>query len=356
MQQAIQLAKLGNGWVNPNPMVGAVIVKNDQIIGQGYHEKYGDNHAELNAIMNCRTDPIGSTLYVTLEPCCHYGKTPPCLDMILKAKFKRVVIGALDPNPIVSKKSIKALKSHKIAVTVGVKNEACERLIRVFKKYILTKTPYVVMKYAMTTDGKIATKTGKSKYISGTNALQLVHQMRHYCQAIMVGVNTVIADDPKLTCRIPNKKNPIRIICDTKLITPTNAYVVKTAKMIPTIIATSEQDLTKHKPYLQAGCETLITKKKDDHLDLNDLMMQLAKKQIDSVLLEGGASLNWSALVSQIVDLIHVDVSPKIFGGSFAKTPVMGLGVDEINQAIKLKNQKYFLAGNDLIIESEIDY
>ena len=228
MKLAIELAKKGAGYVNPNPMVGAVIVKDNRIIGQGYHETFGGMHAERNALKNCRESPIGSTLYVILEPCCHYGKTPPCTEIIIASGITRVVVGTLDCNPIVSGKGVKILEKNNIQVDVGILEKECQQLIKVFRKYVTKHIPYVFMKYAMTLDGKIATYTNQSKWVSGEEARKQVHQLRHKVTAIMVGVNTVIQDNPLLTCRLENGKNPIRIVCDTNLRTPITSKIIKT--------------------------------------------------------------------------------------------------------------------------------
>ena len=217
MLQAIQLAKQGEGWTNPNPMVGAVIVKNGRIIGKGYHKKCGELHAERNAIASLTESAEGATIYVTLEPCCHYGKTPPCTEAIIEQKIKRVVIGSRDPNPKVSGKGIKMLQEAGIEVIEDFMREECDRLNPVFFHYITTKTPYVVMKYAMTLDGKIATKTGASKWITGEAARAEVQHMRHRYMGIMAGIGTVLADDPMLNVRVEGWKSPIRILLDSLL-------------------------------------------------------------------------------------------------------------------------------------------
>jgi len=242
MKMALELAKKGCGWVAPNPMVGAVIVKDGRVIGQGWHQRYGEPHAERNALASCVESPQGATMYVTLEPCCHHGKQPPCVDAILEAQIARVVAGSPDPNPLVGGKGIRILKEHGIEVTENVLRQECDQLNEVFFHYIRTKQPYVVMKYAMTMDGKIAAYTGASKWVTGENAREHVQTLRHRYTAIMVGVGTILADDPLLTCRISGGKNPIRIICDTGLRTPLTAQVIKTIEQAPVLIATCCMD------------------------------------------------------------------------------------------------------------------
>ena len=237
MLRAIQLAKKGEGWTNPNPMVGAVIVKDGKIIGEGYHKKYGELHAERNAIASLTESAEGAVIYVTLEPCCHHGKTPPCTEAIIEQKIRKVVIGSRDPNPKVAGKGVQMLREAGVTVVEDFMREECDQLNPVFFHYITTKTPYVVMKYAMTLDGKIATKTGASKWISGEEARSLVHEMRHDYMAIMAGIGTVLADDPMLNVRLEGKKSPVRIICDSMLRIPLDSQICQTAGRYRTIVA-----------------------------------------------------------------------------------------------------------------------
>lgn len=353
MQLAIALAQKGCGWVNPNPMVGAVILKEGRIIGQGYHKKYGDLHAERHALASCQVPADGATLYVTLEPCCHHGRTSPCTEAIMNSGITHVVVGSPDPNPLVAGKGIAALRRHGIAVTENVARDECDRLNQAFFHFIKHKTPYVVMKYAMTMDGKIAAHTGKSKWITGPAARRRVHADRHRYSAIMVGAGTVLADDPLLTCRLEGGRNPQRIICDTRLRTPLHAKVVTTARMVPTLIATAVEDTSRHQPYLEAGCAVMVLPRKDDHIDLSSLMQRLGEEQVDSILLEGGGTLNWSALQSGIVHRVQAYLAPKLFGGR-AKTPIEGLGVDSPEDAFMLSRPEIVRVGEDIVLESEV--
>ena len=353
MGLAIRLAQKGCGWVNPNPMVGAVIVKDNQIIGQGYHAKYGAPHAERNAIASCAVPPVGATLYVTLEPCCHFGKTPPCTDAILENGIRRVVIGSFDPNPQVAGKGIAILRAHGVGVTENVLKNECDALNKSFFHYIQSGTPYVVMKYAMTMDGKIATRTGESQWITGEAARWRVHEDRHRYSAIMVGVGTVLADDPLLTCRMPNGRNPLRIVCDTTLRTPLHSKLVASTDLAGTLIATAVSDPEKHRPYLAAGCEIVVLPPKEGHIDLHGLMSILGKRKIDSILLEGGGVLNWSALKSGIVNKVQAYIAPKLFGGN-GKTPVGGAGVAYPHQAFGLSKPTVTVIDEDVLLESEV--
>lgn len=356
MKEALELAKKGVGFVNPNPMVGAVIVKDGRIIGKGWHRKCGELHAERNAFADCTEDCEGAEIYVTLEPCCHYGKTPPCTEAIIEHKIKRVIIGSSDPNPLVSGKGVKILREHGIEVTEGILKEECDALNEIFMHYISTKLPFVTMKYAMTADGKIASHTGKSKWITGEAAREKVQSERLRHAAIMVGVGTVIADDPMLTCRLENGRNPLRIICDSNLRTPLDSKIVSTANEVPTIIATCSADAEKSAEYEKYGCRIIKTDAEEGHVNLRQLMEILGSEKIDSILLEGGGELNWSALRSGIVSKVQTYIAPKIFGGKDAKSPVSGLGINEPSEAFMLKDSIISQIGDDFLIESRVEY
>ncbi|WP_101696885.1 bifunctional diaminohydroxyphosphoribosylaminopyrimidine deaminase/5-amino-6-(5-phosphoribosylamino)uracil reductase RibD [Clostridium minihomine] len=354
MRLALQLAEQGCGYVNPNPMVGAVLVKNGHIIGQGCHERYGSPHAERNALASCTESPEGATLYVTLEPCCHFGKTPPCTEAILQSGIRKVVVGSHDPNPLVAGKGIKQLRNLGVEVEKGVLKKECDKLNEVFFHFIQTGTPYVVLKYAMTMDGKSAAYTGESKWITGEAARRRVHQDRHRYSAVMTGIGTILADNPLLTCRIEGGRNPLRILCDTHLRTPLTSQIATTAKKVPTIIATCCTDFKRQEPYFTAGCRILMIPEKDGHLDLGQLMKKLGEEKIDSILLEGGGILNWSALQSGIVNKVQAYIAPKLFGGTNGKTPVAGVGVPSPQDAFFLTNGTVACVGEDILIESEV--
>ncbi len=356
MLQAIQLAKQGEGWTNPNPMVGAVIVKNGRIIGKGYHKKCGELHAERNAIASLTESAEGATIYVTLEPCCHYGKTPPCTEAIIEQKIKRVVIGSRDPNPKVSGKGIKMLQEAGIEVIEDFMREECDRLNPVFFHYITTKTPYVVMKYAMTLDGKIATKTGASKWITGEAARAEVQHMRHRYMGIMAGIGTVLADDPMLNVRVEGWKSPIRILCDSGLRIPLDGQIVKSAGKYRTIVAYADSEITeaKRKRLHEMGVETICCPDENNQVDLKKLMKYLGEEGIDSILLEGGGTLNDSALRAGIVQEVQAFIAPKLFGGMNSKTPVEGIGVRFPSEAVKLKCTDICQIGEDIRITCQV--
>lgn len=355
MKLALELAEKGRGAVAPNPMVGAVIVKDGRIIGSGYHEKIGEGHAEVNAFRSATEDVAGATIYVTLEPCSHYGKTPPCADKIIEKKIARVVIAALDPNPLVSGRGVKKILDAGIEVVTGVLADESIRLNEVFMKYIVKKEPFVVMKVAMSLDGKIATRTGESKWITGEPAREQVHRLRSALSGIMVGVQTVIADDPQLTARIPNGKNPVRIIVDSTLRIPLDANVLKNQDLAKTIIGTTAKaDREKAALLEQAGIELVTVPEKDGTTDLSALMKILGESGIDSILLEGGATLNFAALDAGIVDKVQIYIAPKLIGGSTSKTPVGGKGIDKLSDAFKVKELTATLVGQDVLLEGYI--
>lgn len=354
MRRAVELAKLGIGKVNPNPLVGAVIVKEGRIIGEGYHAKYGELHAERHAFSRLTEEAEGAEMYVTLEPCCHYGKQPPCTQAIIEHGIKKVFVGSDDPNALVAGKGVQALREAGVEVVTQVMKEECDALNPVFFHFITTKTPYVLMKYAMTMDGKIACDTGKSQWITGEEARSHVQETRDALMGIMVGIQTIISDNPRLTCRIPGGRNPIRIICDSHLRIPMEAEVVQTAKEMKTVVATVSSEQEKISALREAGVKVLITDSADGKVDLQDLMQKLGQEKIDSILLEGGGTLNQSALQSGIVNHIQIYLAPKIFGGTGKYTPVSGIGVKEPDEAYLLINRKIGIFGEDILLDYDV--
>ena len=357
MQRAFELAKKGVGKVNPNPLVGAVIVRDDKIIGEGYHEFYGGPHAEVNAFRSAKENVEGATMYVTLEPCSHYGKTPPCAEAIVKNKIAKVVIGMLDPNPLVAGKGVKLLEENEIKVDYGYLCEELSEMNRVFLKFIQCKQPYVVMKTAMTLDGKIASHTGDSRWVSNKKSRARVHELRNELSAIMVGVDTVIADDPILTTRLKAKegRSPIRIVLDSMARIPLDSKVLNTCDQAKTILAVTEEVKSeKLKEIEDLGNIVLKVKSSNGRVDLQDLMIKLGEEGIDGVLLEGGATLNFSALQAGVVDEVMSFIAPKFIGGANAKTPVGGQGFEKMKDAIELENIEIKQLGNDLMLTGKI--
>lgn len=354
MRRAIELARKGTGYTNPNPLVGAVIVKDGTIIGEGYHEKIGGLHAERNALKNCTEDPEGAEIYVTLEPCCHYGKTPPCTEALIEAGIKKVYVGNLDPNPKVAGGGIKILKEHGIEVETGILEEECRKLNDIFFFYIQNDIPYTALKYAMTLDGKIATAAGESKWITGEAARDHVHHLRHQYAAIMAGIGTVLADDPMLNARIEHGNDPIRVICDSTLKITEESQIIKTAKDIKTIIATISQDNEKIQKLEQKGCQIIKTTPQNGKVNIKELLKQLRNMEIDSVLVEGGAILNESLLQSGCVQKVYAYIAPKLFGGEKAKTPIEGEGIQKIKDAVLLDELKATPLGSDILLEGKV--
>lgn len=355
MLRAIELAKKGSGWTNPNPRVGAVIVKDNRIIGEGYHEKFGQLHAERNALAHLTETAKDSTLYVTLEPCCHYGKTPPCTEAIKENGIKKVVVGSRDPNPLVAGKGIKFLKDNGIEVIEDFLKDECDKLNPFFFKNINNKKPYVAIKYAMTLDGKIATRMGESKWITGKKAREHVHKLRGEYAAILAGIETVLSDDPLLNCRIEGGHQPLRIILDSSLRIPLDSQIVKTAKDYHTLVVCSTNlESEKAKQLIEKGVEVWSVPREDRKVDLIKLMDLLHEKNIDSVFIEGGATINEQALKSGIVDHVYSYIAPKIFGGKEALSPVEGLGVSIPSQAYMLENLETKLLDRDLLLEYDV--
>lgn len=354
MAYAIELAKKAQGWTNPNPLVGCVIVKDGNIVAEGYHEKYGEWHAERNAILRSEQDLTGATAYVTLEPCCHHGRTPPCSNLLIERGIKKVFIGSRDPNPLVSGKGAKQLRAAGVEVIEDFMRAECDELNPIFFHYIQTKRPYVLLKYAMTADGKIATSQGESKWITGEPARAKVQETRHQYSSIMVGVETVLADDPMLNSRMPNAKQPLRIVCDSQLRTPLESKLVQTANEYRTLIATTNNDAEAHKGYQQFGVEIVVTKADNKRVDLLELLQKLGEMQIDSLLIEGGSSLNFSALKAGLVNRVHCYIAPKLIGGRDAKTPIGGEGIGKLAQAVKLRLKSTELIGEDILLDYEV--
>ena len=358
MQKAIKLSLRGMGLVNPNPVVGTVIVNNNEIIGEGYHASFGEAHAEVMAINNATTDCKGATMYVTLEPCSHFGKTPPCALKIIDSKFSRVVIGIVDPNPLVSGNGIKLLKDAGIYVTTGVLSNEIKKINEVFINYITNKTPFVVMKTASTFDGKIATTSGDSRWISGEESRKFIHNLRQQYSGIMVGINTITNDDPKLNVRHfkGKKKHPVKIIIDSTARIPLNAKLLTSKNGAQTIIAvTDKATAIKIKDLINIGVKVIVCPHTEQGVDLKYLMNELGSMSIDSILLEGGGTLNYSALEKGIVNKIISIIAPKIVGGWDSPTTVAGKGIEQLSNAIKISHLSTKAIGDDIILEGYIE-
>ena len=355
MQRALELAEKGRGWTNPNPMVGAVIVKDGRIIGEGYHERCGQGHAEVNAFKNATEDVENAELYVTLEPCSHHGKTPPCADLIISKKIKRVVIAALDPNPLVSGRGVKKLEDAGIEVVSGLLAEESITLNEIFMKYIRKKEPFVLLKSAMTLDGKIATVSGESKWISNETSRAHGQKLRNQYMSILVGVQTVIEDDPQLTCRIEGGKNPIRIVADSSLRIPENAKILEDQESASTILAIAKaSDSEKKKRLEERGIRIIEFADEKGRVDLKKLFLQLGTEGIDSILIEGGGTLAGSVIQTGMVDRVITYIAPILVGGKNAKSPVAGEGVAELSQALKLEKLEVIPLDGDVALTGRV--
>lgn len=352
IQLAIEIAKKGKGQVSPNPLVGCIIVKQDKIIGAGYHQKYGSNHAEINAIESSSENVEGSTLYINLEPCSHHGKTPPCVDKIIESKIKRVVIGTMDMNPLVSGRGIKKLKKAGIEVKVGLQEKECIYLNKFFFKYITQKIPYITLKAAQTLDGKIADTNFDSKWITSVDSRRRVHSLRAQYDAVLIGAGTVKKDNPSLTVRLTEGRNPHKIILDDKLTLPVESKIF-TSSDKELIILTSPKSRTKKKKIkklITLGAEVLFIKGWDDgKIDLKQAMKELAKLNIASVLVEGGSKVFTSFIKQNLFDELLLFIAPKILGKGL--TAIEDIGIKSIRKAMKLKINNAEKVGDDILIE-----
>lgn len=349
MRLAIELASKTSGQTSPNPVVGAVIVKENQIIGIGAHLKAGKAHAEVHAINMAGEKVRGATVYVTLEPCSHFGRTPPCADVLIKSEVKRVVIASTDPNPLVAGKGIDKLKKAGIEVEVGILREEAEQLNEVFFHYISTGMPYVTLKSAISLDGKIATATGESKWITSEEARLDVHKYRHQHDGILVGINTIIKDDPELTTRLPlGGKNPVRIILDTSLRMPLDAKVVNDDKAPTWIIVGNNAADEKIKAMEAKNIE--IIKMPADTIDIHSTLKILGEKGLTSLYVEGGSQINGSFIKAKAVNQVITYIAPKIIGGVAAPTSIGGEGFERMCDVLELQIKSIEKIGQDIKI------
>ncbi|MEK6656858.1 MAG: bifunctional diaminohydroxyphosphoribosylaminopyrimidine deaminase/5-amino-6-(5-phosphoribosylamino)uracil reductase RibD [Nitrospirota bacterium] len=358
MRLCLSLAKKGKGRTSPNPIVGAVVVKDDKIIGKGYHKKAGLPHAEAIAISKAGSDAEGSTLYISLEPCCHSNKkTPPCTKKIIESKIKKVVIGMIDPNPLVSGKGIEELLASNIEVKTGVLEDEAKKINESFVKYIKTKTPFVILKIAESLDGKIATNTGESKWITGETAREYAHKLRDEVDAVLVGIGTVLRDNPSLTTRLKNKKgkDPIRVVVDSGLRIPLSAKLLTQKANARTIIATSKTaSKGKIEKIKKTGAEIILLKTKNSKIPLTQLMKELGKREITSLMIEGGSEIAASAIKEAVVDKVVFFIALKIITGINAKPSIGGEGIKKLKDALMLKDVSVKRIGEDIMVEGYV--
>ncbi len=355
MKKALMLAQRGLGRTSPNPAVGAVVVKDDQIVGSGYHRKAGARHAEIEALSEAGEAARDATIYVNLEPCNHYGRTPPCTHAIVKSGIRRVVMGIADPNPHVTGGGSEYLRSKGIQVSRGVLKEACSRLNEAYITYVTTGRPFVILKVALTLDGWIATRTGDSKWITNERSRKQVHILRRRVDAVMVGVETVMADNPRLLPYLLRSPcpNPVRVIADTHLRTPLDSMVLDSKLLRLTIIATgSKVSKQKKRAVQERGAKIVPCRLKNKRIDLSDLLEKLAAREISSILVEGGATLFDSFVRDGLVDKFYIFFGPRIFGGDNGVPFTRGPGCDMIADCKTVTVQKVKRFGDDLMIEA----
>ena len=352
MRQALDLARNGRGRTSPNPVVGAVIVKDEVIVGRGWHQKAGTAHAEIHALAEAGSAAKNATIYVTLEPCCHQGRTGPCTEAILAAGIERVVVAMVDPNPLVAGCGISRLRERGLTVDTGVLSDEAAQLNAPFIKWISCSMPFVTMKNGISLDGKIATQTGESRWITGAESRLEVHRMRNMSDAIITGIGTVLADDPELTTRLPEGgKSPVRVVLDRMARTPVGAKILN-IQAAPTIIAVSAASPQERWDALAAaGAEVLIVPETEGKLDLAVLLRSLGQRCLTNVMVEAGGSLNSSFLFGNYVDKVVLFIAPKIIGGSGAPGPYGGTGCGALSEAVELEDMIVRHLGEDLMVE-----
>jgi diaminohydroxyphosphoribosylaminopyrimidine deaminase/5-amino-6-(5-phosphoribosylamino)uracil reductase len=351
MKRALRLAEKGRGRTSPNPMVGAVVVKEGVAVGEGYHAKVGEAHAEIVALREAKEEARGATLYLNLEPCAHFGKTPPCAPEVIEAGVKRVVIGMEDPNPLVKGKGIEILRKAGLEVELGILEKECQRFNEVFCKYILKKEPFVILKVAATLDGKIATRNGDSKWISGEAARRIVHKLRNQVDGVLVGIGTVLKDDPLLTARVRGGRDPYRIVLDSRLKTPEKAKVIGTSPSKAIIAATALAPKDKVERFEERGVQIFIFDSKEGRVDLKSCLSRLGEIGVMSLLVEGGSQVNGSFLDEGLIDKVLLFFSPKLMGDHQAPGIFGGKGISNLQEAIALKEMKTKKVGEDILIE-----
>ncbi len=347
MELALKLAEKGKGNVSPNPLVGALIVKRGRIIGRGWHRKCGEAHAEICALKEAGKKAKDGIMYVTLEPCSHWGRTPPCTEQIVEAGVKEVVIGIEDPNPLIN--GYQELKFRGIKTRIGILEEEAKKLNEPYIKWMKTKRPFVVVKAAMSLDGQIATRTGDSKYITGRDARKFVHELRAEYDAVMIGINTVVKDNPQLTVRLVKGRNPIKIVVDSNLKISINAKIVKNEPTKLILATSSKAPKSKIKQLKQKGVHVLVINARKRKIDLRELVRELGKRDVCSILIEGGAELNAEAIKSGIVDKVLFFISPRFIGKGLAA--LGDLGITKVDKSIKIKRLDYKKIGKDILIE-----
>jgi diaminohydroxyphosphoribosylaminopyrimidine deaminase/5-amino-6-(5-phosphoribosylamino)uracil reductase len=356
MRRALHLAEKGRGRTSPNPMVGAVLVKRGKVVGDGYHARAGEPHAEIVAIKNAGEKAKGATLYLNLEPCTHYGKTPPCVPAVIEAGVRKVVVGIEDPNPLVKGRGVAHLKQAGLDVKVGILENECHRLNEVFCKYIVQREPFIILKMAATLDGKLATRNGESQWITGETSRRFVHRLRDQVDGVVVGIGTVLKDDPMLTARIRGGRDPYRIVFDSRLRIPENARVVDLSPS-KTIVATTEMaSQDKIERLRKKGVRVLISDSKSGKVDLKSSLLKLGELGLMSLLVEGGSQINGSFLDQGLIDKIFLFLSPKLIGDPLAPGIFSGEGVLHLRETFSVTEIRTRRMGEDILIEGYLTH
>jgi diaminohydroxyphosphoribosylaminopyrimidine deaminase/5-amino-6-(5-phosphoribosylamino)uracil reductase len=355
MRRALELALRGKGRVSPNPLVGAVLVRDGEVVGEGFYQRYGGTHAEANALAEAGEQAAGATLYVNLEPCCHTGKNPPCTAAIQAAGVRRVVYSVDDPNPLVGGKGGECLRTAGVEAGEGLLADEAREVNRFYLKHALEGIPFVTLKIAQTLDGMIATRTGDSRWISSVESRKLVHEMRSEQDATIVGVGTVIADNPQLTVRLVKGRNPVRIILDSLARTPVRSRILSAETKGKTVIATTEDaDETRVKKLEKAGAEIwVLGRDTEGHVNLVDLLKRMGKSNITSVLLEGGTRLNTAALLAGLVDRLILFLAPRLLGNGGSYQAFGNLGISVMDEAVKFNLIRHYWVGEDIVLEGK---
>ena len=356
MRRALRLARRGHGRASPNPMVGAVIVFGAEVVGTGYHRGPGTAHAEIIALEQAGDKARGATLYLTLEPCTHQGRTPPCAPRVCASGLARVVVAAEDPNPKVAGAGIEALRRAGIEVEVGLLREEENQLNEAYRRYITTGRPFVTLKIAMSLDGKIATRTGHSRWITGERARVFAHRMRADSDAVLVGIGTVIADDPLLTARhVRAHRQPLRVIADSKARTPAGAKIMRASERPPLIAVTDSAPEENARTLREAGAEVVVLPRRDGHVDLEALLEELGRREVASLLVEGGSELAGSVIEQGLADKLVVFIAPKLIGGADAPSAIGGCGAALVEQAWPVRDMRCRRVGGDLMVEGYLE-
>jgi diaminohydroxyphosphoribosylaminopyrimidine deaminase/5-amino-6-(5-phosphoribosylamino)uracil reductase len=356
MKRALRLAEAGRGRTSPNPLVGAVLVKRGKTVGEGYHARIGEAHAEIIALRQAGERARGAVLYINLEPCTHYGRTPPCVPQVIKAGVKRAVIGMEDPNPVVNGKGIEALRKFGLDVKVGVLEKECRRLNEAFCKYILKKEPFVVLKVAATLDGKIATRNGDSKWISGEASRRFVHKVRDQVDGVLVGIGTILRDDPLLTARSKEGREPYRIVLDSRLEIPEEAKVFEHSPSEVILVTTGSAPQDKIERLQRRGVRVLIIDSRGGRVNLRSCLRKLGEIGVMNLLVEGGSRVNGSFLDEGLIDKLFLFLSPKLMGDPQALGVFGGVGISSLEEAVAIKEISIKRIGDDIFVEGYLEW